>query len=225
MEAIMLAPGVWNVIPNGMSAAYLVVGSERALLIDSGAGGVDVKGICQEITSLPVDVVNTHYHSDHIAANGDFKHVYMHPADIRRLENFKEISPVTEGSVFDLGGRKLEVIEIPGHTPGGIALYDRAANIMFTGDTVSKTPIFLVEGDYNLDDFESSLKKLITYNAYMYGAHDPTVNNIDTLEKLIETIGLFREGKIEPRNMDTDYLNAKIYIAPNGTGFLCPVRK
>jgi len=221
MDKKLIAPGVWNVIPKGMAAAYLVVGEEKALLIDSGAGEVDVKAVCAEITELPIDLVNTHYHGDHTAANKDFANVHMHPADVRKLTNWSQITPVAEGFVFDLGGRQLEVIDIPGHTPGGIALYDKAANIMFTGDTIGRMPIYLVDGDYDLDDFEASLKKLQGYGADMYGAHDMEVNHADTLDKLLETLALYREGKIEPAPAPAPQAG-KIYVSANGTGFLRP---
>lgn len=221
MDKKQIAPGVWNVIPKGMAAAYLVVGSSKALLIDSGAGEVDVKAVCAEITDLPIELVNTHYHGDHTAANKDFDSVYMHPADVRKMSEWTQISPVCEGYVFELGGRELKVIEIPGHTPGGIALYDEAANLMFTGDTVGRMPIFLVEGDYELDDLEASLKKLIPFGADMYGAHDMEVNRVDTLEKLLEALTLYRAGKIEPVAASAP-LSGKVYTAPNGTGFICP---
>ena len=221
MDYKLIAPGVWNVIPNGMAAAYLIVGEEKALLIDSGAGEVDVKAVCAELTDLPIELVNTHYHGDHTAANKDFETVYMHPADVRKMTNWTQISPIGGGFVFDLGGRQLEVIEIPGHTPGGIAIYDKAANIMFTGDTVGRKPIFLVEGDYDLDDFEASIRKLQTYGADMYGAHDMEVNRADTLEKMLETVALYREGKIEPIVVEAP-MAGKVYMSANGTGFICP---
>lgn len=221
MNSRLIAPGVWNVIPNGMAAAYLVVGEEKALLIDSGAGEVDVKAVCAELTGLPIEIVNTHYHGDHTAANKDFETVYMHPADVRRMSNWTQIRPIGEGFVFDLGGRQLEVIDIPGHTPGSIAIYDKAANIMFTGDTVGRKPIFLVEGDYDLDDFEASIRKLQAYGADMYGAHDMEVNRADTLDKLLETVALYREGKIEPIDASAP-MTGKIYMSENGTGFICP---
>lgn len=221
MNGKLIAPGVWNLIPNGMAAAYLIVGEEKALLIDSGAGEVDVKAICAELTSLPIELVNTHYHGDHTAANKEFETVYMHPADVRKMTDWTQISPIGEGFVFDLGGRQLEVIGIPGHTPGSIAIYDKDANIMFTGDTVGRKPIFLVEGDYDLDDFEASIKKLMTYGADMYGAHDMEVNRADTLEKLLETLSLYRAGKIEPVAASAP-MAGKIYMSENGTGFICP---
>ena len=221
MDKKLIAPGVWNVIPNGMAAAYLVVGEEKALLIDSGAGEVDVKAVCAEITELPIELVNTHYHNDHTAANKDFASVHMHPADVRKLTDWSQITPVNEGYVFDLGGRKLEVIEIPGHTPGGIALYDKETNLMFTGDTVGRIPIYLVPGDYDLDAFEASLKKLLTYGADMYGAHDTQLNQVDTIEKLLETLELYRAGKIEPQK-SPEPMPGKVYVSANGTGFLCP---
>ena len=41
-----------------------------------------------------------------------------------------------EGNVVDLGDRRFEVLHVPGHTPGSIALWDEAARLLFTGDTV-----------------------------------------------------------------------------------------
>ena len=45
-----------------------------------------------------------------------------------------EMLPLKDRQVFDLGGRKLEVIATPGHTPGEIVLLDAANRIVFTGD-------------------------------------------------------------------------------------------
>ncbi len=49
--------------------SYLVVGKERAALIDTGLGIGNVKRLAEELTSLPIMVVNTHSHYDHIAQN------------------------------------------------------------------------------------------------------------------------------------------------------------
>lgn len=61
-------------------------------------------------------------------------------ADIRRKMEERPAEPVfiSEGYVFDLGGRKLEVLETPGHTPGDITLYDRENGLLFSGDCMLK---------------------------------------------------------------------------------------
>lgn len=63
------------------AAMYLVCGKEKACLIDTAYGLCDLKEICSELTDLPVTVVNTHGHIDHVLGNHWFSDVYIHPAD------------------------------------------------------------------------------------------------------------------------------------------------
>ena len=221
MKPIELADNVWSVAPESMSRVYLIVGEDRALLVDSGAGDTELKSLVAALTDRPVDVVNTHNHGDHMAANKDFRNVYMHPADIAALPDASGFLPVTEGYVFDLGGREVAVIETPGHTPGSISLYDAQSGLTFTGDMVSKQPIFYIKGDADPDAFAASWKKLRSLDKPMFGAHDPTVNGRDTLDRLQELLALFLAGKIEPTPFEGP-MKAEIYRAPNGCAFLCP---
>ena len=64
----------------------LVVGTEKALLIDTGFGFGDIFSIVKGITSLPIIVVNTHGHTDHIQGNKNFDEIYIHPNDIGLLK-------------------------------------------------------------------------------------------------------------------------------------------
>lgn len=226
MEKLRLASGIWNVIPDGMSSAYLIIGGERALLIDSGAGERDVKARCLALCDKPIDVVNTHYHADHMGANGGFENIYMHPNDIARLSSPDGIKPVGEGDVFELGGRSVRVIETPGHTFGSISLVDGDTGFIFTGDMVCRMPIFLCSGDYDLDLFKRSLERLLAMNAPMYSAHDGDnePNGAGTLTALLETIELYRAGKIEPRETEAP-MYGTAYISENGTGFFVPGAK
>ena len=151
--------------------AYLVGGSEKAVLIDTMFGYGNIKSFCRELTDKPLILVNTHYHRDHTGGNYDFDLFYMHPKDVPLLfssydplhydvekkyrdmidaalpENKDKILPtdvsipkrsyilpIWGGDIIDLGGRKLEVIHVGGHTPGEIVLLDRDARIAFTGD-------------------------------------------------------------------------------------------
>ena len=60
---------------------YLLAGTEKALLIDTGFGEIDLPAAVRSLTSLPVEVVNTHGHFDHIGGNGAFDQVRLHRAD------------------------------------------------------------------------------------------------------------------------------------------------
>ncbi len=69
----------------GGEQCYLVEGSEKALLIDGLAGVGSLKAFVRELTDLPVTLVNTHGHVDHIGADFEYGEVYIDPADILLL--------------------------------------------------------------------------------------------------------------------------------------------
>lgn len=162
-----MADGVWRIDDHGRDNMYLVEGKKKALLIDTGTGVADLKGLVHSMTDLPTTVVNTHGHPDHCGGNHQFESAYAHPADFEAVRNFDNqkshaeairqalkdlpelkdcilqdadnfteaaLHPVKDGDVFDLGSRSLEVIEVPGHTPGSICLLDSTAGLLFVGD-------------------------------------------------------------------------------------------
>lgn len=159
------------------SNMYLVLGEERAMLIDTANGLSDLPAGIAEITVLPVFVVNTHGHYDHIRGNHFFEENHMSEKDdevfsrhrtaeeverqmasisgfirfILKYENEtiintpvpNEYLPLPEEGFFDLGNRKLEIIELPGHTPGSIGLLDAQTGALFTGDAITSTGVLL----------------------------------------------------------------------------------
>lgn len=60
---------------------YLVLGTERAALIDTGIGWLKLSDFVRTLTELPVSVLHTHGHLDHIGGDGGFRDIYLHPAD------------------------------------------------------------------------------------------------------------------------------------------------
>ncbi|HFD14961.1 MAG TPA: MBL fold metallo-hydrolase, partial [Rhodospirillales bacterium] len=68
---------------------------------------------------------------------------------------------LADGDVIDLGDRRFEVVHTPGHSPGGIALFERETGILFSGDIVYDGP--LVEDTYHADpaDYYASMKRLL----------------------------------------------------------------
>jgi len=164
---------------------YLLEGENKALLIDTGMGAIPLDKICKELTEKPVTVVLTHGHVDHIGSSGLFDDVYMSHADIdlyrlhsgdeiRHMFANEQLNPVKEDDkllpiepehVFDLGGRKLKCIEVPGHTLGCICLLDETRRWLFTGDTCCKAHV-LLQMDYNagLDAYAESIDTLIDMN-------------------------------------------------------------
>ena len=56
--------------------SYLIVGTKRALLFDTGMGISDIKKVTAELTNLPVIVLNSHTHDDHVGGNWEFDTIY-----------------------------------------------------------------------------------------------------------------------------------------------------
>lgn len=67
---------------------------------------------------------------------------------------------LADGERIDLGGRVLEVIYTPGHSPDGICLLERAGRLLFTADTVYAGPLYAQTAGANLDDYLASLRRL-----------------------------------------------------------------
>ena len=73
--------GVYKICESREVSMYLICGSKKACLIDTAYGLNDLSEICSSLTDLPVTVVNTHGHIDHVLGNHWFDNVYMHPDD------------------------------------------------------------------------------------------------------------------------------------------------
>lgn len=135
---------------------YLVLCEEtnKAAIIDPGADGQQVVIAVEELGCEVVAIVNTHGHFDHIGANRRVKDVtgaplMLHAADVELLRKAQvhaavyglsaEPSPMpdrvlNEGDTIDVGNLSLEVLHLPGHSPGGIGL--KIAGHVFVGDTL-----------------------------------------------------------------------------------------
>lgn len=186
--------------------SFLVVGAERAALIDTGMGVGDIRAVVESITSLPVVVINSHAHWDHIGGNRQFDEIWIHEAEADGLVNgvpndvlapwFQPErlrgplpdgvaadslsyppAPATGtlegGEEIDLGDRSLEVIHCPGHSPGGISLWDERNRVLFTTDVAYPCTLYVYNREdlsIYLDTFER-LTSLDPAPLAVYGSH------------------------------------------------------
>ena len=164
----------WRIGENGVFMD-LLIGSEQAMLIDTGYGYGNLPAAVRSITDKPLIIVNTHGHPDHACGNWQFTEpIWIHPSDLKpcQLYNTKEarkkamptqkpddfledsylnggtgnLKFLTEGQTFDLGGLKLEVVALPGHTIGSVGILNRADREIFVGDAMNSALFLFQDG-------------------------------------------------------------------------------
>ena len=106
---------------------------------------------------------------------------------------------VHDGFKINLGGgRTLEIVATPGHTPDAICLLDRANGLLFTGDTYYPAPIWLFRPETDLDAYVASVKRIAEMARQLkmvLGAHNVPVAEPAVLAKLLAAIQDVRAGK------------------------------
>jgi glyoxylase-like metal-dependent hydrolase (beta-lactamase superfamily II) len=165
---------------------YLLFGSERALLLDTGAGNVDVAGTVDRIVAtwliehrrpaIELIVAHSHGHGDHVAGDSQFVNrarVTLVGRDTASVRKFFGIQRWPDDMVtYDLGNRPIDVIPIPGHQAASIALYDRRTALLLTGDTFYPGRLYVRDSAA----FVQSIHRLVDFTrdkpvAHMLGTH------------------------------------------------------
>ncbi len=187
---------------------FLVVGSQRALLIDSG---LDAKGdlysLIQKLDGgLPFDVISLHGHADHAAQTQNFldKHikVYVPHKDLSWFgDNIPQgtLDP-QEGDKFNLGNTVLTSYAVPGHTVGSLVLLDAKTGDLYSSDSLgSNDPLGPNSGllddvglECSMDRYYTALvdlkHKLNGRAKRIFTGHNPLPLDIKYLDNLIATV-------------------------------------
>lgn len=178
-EIIAIDSNTWR-FEDGFVRFFLLAGEEKAVMIDSGVGCPDALKLAETLTDKPILLVNTHGDGDHTSGTGAFPEIHMHAADyvsgeIAARYPKTELIEIQDGDVIELGNRQLEMIHIPGHTEGSIAILDVKNRALYAGDSVQKGHIFMFGAKRVPDRYEASLDKLIAKQAAydtIYASHD-----------------------------------------------------
>ena len=151
-----------TVIDDDYVRIFLITGRDRALLFDAGNPDGDLKSFVERLTDLPVFVVLSHAHIDHVGALEQYGLVHIHRDEEPLLRNHCPDLPVEyveDGQVFDLGGECVTAYHVPGHTPGGLVLYDESRKRLYAGDMLSDLTLYMYMDHCSMEDFVASMDK------------------------------------------------------------------
>jgi len=158
---------------------YLIFGSGKALLLDSGSRNGDVVPAVRDVLEArewagELVVVHTHGHWDHVWGDPELKEAgfTVIPATVEANAAYFNITDYF-GAV-DLGNRPIDVIAIPGHEEASLALYDYRTGILFSGDSVYPGRLYVPLPAWA--DFVASNARLVEYTkdkrvTHILGAH------------------------------------------------------
>lgn len=143
-----LEKNMWVVETTDNTTMYIIEGSKKAMLIDTGTKSEKLDSVVKLVTKKPLIVMITHIHPDHAGNIKYFDQIYFHPGDtvLMRMMNVEyngKVNFVKDGEKFDLGGTTIEVLHIPGHTPGSIVLLDRQTGNCYSGDAFGSGQVWM----------------------------------------------------------------------------------
>lgn len=246
-EVYKIRPGVFAIYePRQLEEviSYLILGSNKAVLFDTGMGISNIQAVVAGLTKLPVSVVNSHTHNDHVGDNWRFSDIYGMDTDFTRTnargskeDAQAELAPgeicgalpagfdakayatkpfhiahwLHDGDKIDLGGRTLEVISTPGHTPDAIGLLDEANGLLFTGDSFYLGPIYLYRPETDLDAYVASMQKLAALAPHLQlllPSHNVPIADPSYLPKVVTAIQQVRRGEVKavPKDGKHEYM-------------------
>lgn len=187
-----LGKHLWRIIDETGVCCYLVTGTDRACLLDTTNGLQDIRAYVQHLTKLPVFVVLTHAHLDHMGGSGLFEKVYMnlndlpvyrfktseshrlydaehrlrlHVSDSNELPKVYDgkFQPLTDGQCFELGGITIQMISVKGHTPGMMCALLKEDRVAIFGDACGVAVMLMDQFSSNVSEYRESLLHLKSY--------------------------------------------------------------
>ena len=163
--AWMAKPGTWVIsFMGGTQNLFLLEGSEKALLIDTGYAVGNLRAFVENLTDKPIIVANTHFHPDHSGGNGEWEEVMVSEdyqldapsvettmGDLKALPHpdYRKIL-LKDGDEIDLGGRIIKVFKVNNaHCHSHLYFLDTKERILFMGDEMDSWQVILYENSSN----------------------------------------------------------------------------
>ena len=211
---------------------YLLAGEEKALLIDAGYGTIPLPEIVASLTDLPLTVLCTHGHFDHIGGLGFFPTALMHRADrdlyhqhrleVRNIapnciapDSPQELEWFENDWTMDLGGRTLEIFAVPGHTKGCVAIIDVERRQIFTGDTCCKAAVLLnFDHSADLTTFRESIISILSKQERFdttWPSHHAKPVGVEIPRQFLEAADLILKGAAEGTEIPPPFGTCKMF--------------
>ena len=162
---------------------YLLFGRDRALLLDTGAGGLHIRPTIDAIiagwlatrhrASIPLVVAHSHGHGDHhqgdaeFAARPDTQVVGLDAAEVAAFFHITDWP--NRIATYDLGDRMLDIIPTPGHQNAHIMVYDHATQLLLSGDTLYPGRLYVPVNHFA--EYRASIDRVAAFAASHPVAH------------------------------------------------------
>lgn len=192
-------------------SVYVLEGTEKALVIDTGHLIKNFKDLIKKVTQKPIILALTHGHQDHVGSINEFDTIYMDTADKSLIPDYKgKIENIRHGYTFDLGNREVEVIEMHGHTYGSIGFLDKKGKFIVVGDAIGHNVVWMHITKLPLEALIGTLKGLISIKdkwTELYSGHYNESNRpldlqyVEDLLQLAEKICYTKDYTAEPCEM------------------------
>ena len=205
-EYTKVRDNIWHILEEDGVRCTLVIGSELAVLIDTGYGNRNLRAFVESQISTPYMVINSHGHPDHIGGNHWFDEVYSLKQEWDVIQHFEENEPkgyerkeVEVGQIISLGNVNIEIVSLAGHTKGSIGFIVREEKILIAGDALNEGLWLFNYGSLSMSDLHEMMKKTMNLDflTYLCGHSDEEcrkekilshIKNIENLKVDEETI-------------------------------------
>lgn len=198
------------------NVSYLLLGSQRALLFDTGPGLYSIRAQVRQLTHLPLIVIPSHLHFDHVGDMAEFSDVRLldTPALRAQMQGGEFVEPpsqfmlksgiryhvagwIKDGQSLDLGGRTVTLYSTPGHTPDSVSILDDGGRRWFTGDIINRDVTLLNLPGSDVKAEARSLHRLLTVAPgaqVAYEAHKEVPLTRSELEQLAAGVDAIAAG-------------------------------
>lgn len=227
----------------------LIIGSEKALVVDTGYGIGSLRETIEGLVSTPYEVINTHAHPDHIVGNDQFEEVFMSAEDIPYAAEFstikiledtydsmfpgnmtskiertqfvrqrrRNLQPIQDQYVFDLGNLHCRVIMTPGHSKGSLGILIEEERLLLSGDNLNQNLWLFFENSTDIKTYKDTLKNMLQlpFDTFL-GSHTTVEYGKDKIHGYLRNLNSLRHEQ----SKKIELLEMEVYQAqfndPNG---------